>query len=98
MAVDSGSSKGRGSGAKPERREPYLEVWRDVVIVNGAIFSVYHFGRHPFGEMLATSTCQCGSVLEVECSMCGAVGLERVPQHLPQIHSNVIAEKIAASI
>lgn len=78
MTVHSGASRARG-GVKPERREPYLEIWRDMVIVNGAIFSVYHFGRHPLGQMLATSTCQCGSVLEVECSMCGAVGLDRVP-------------------
>ena len=58
-----------------------FRVWKDNVIVNGVIFRIYHSNQHPMGQLLAASTCTCGALLDVECSVCGAPSVQRVPKH-----------------
>lgn len=66
------------------------KMWTDNVIVNGVLFRVDHFGWHPLGQMLTTSTCDCDALLAVQCSECGATSEERTPEHVTCRHAEVL--------
>lgn len=66
-------------------------MWKDLVIVNGIVFTVYHFRRHRMGEMLVASRCICGALMQVECSKCRATSMKRIPYHSARAHEQAVA-------